>query len=122
MGIDGMDRMARDQFRGASPRVFGTDPDNPENGRIFIWTQMGWFERIEGPWGNVTFTPVADDENQLREWLSQDNPDTDLSELDEKDELGKTVCEEFLENTEQALYPESPETSSEEYIKEDDII
>ena len=49
-GLDGMDRMARDQFRGASLGAFGTDPDNPENGRIFIWTQVGWFERIEGPW------------------------------------------------------------------------
>lgn len=121
MGLDGMDRMARDQFRGASPRAFGTDPDNPENGRIFIWTQVGWFERIEGPWGNVTFTPVADDETQLRELISRDSPDFDLFELDENDELGRTVCEEFLENAEQPLFPEAPETSSEEPFSEQDV-
>jgi hypothetical protein len=64
MGLEGMDRMAREEFEGARPRVFGTDPDNPEHGRVFIWTKMGWFERAEGPWGDVTFTPVADSEDQ----------------------------------------------------------
>jgi hypothetical protein len=121
MGIDGMDRMARDQFRGASPRVFGTNPDDPESGRIFIWTPMGWFERLEGPWGNVTFTPVADDEDQLREWLSRDHQDLDLVELDENEDIGKTVCEEFLENIEQPLYPEAPENSSEGPFEEQDV-
>lgn len=63
MGIDGMERMAREEFRGARPRVFGTNPDDPENGRTFVWTQMGWFERVAGPWGDVAFTPVADSED-----------------------------------------------------------
>jgi len=116
MALEGMDRMARDQFRGARPRVFGTDPDNPEHGRVFIWTTMGWFERVEGPWGDVTFTPVADSEDQLKEWISKNNPDVDLIEMD--NEFGKTVYQEFME--EEPLYPEAPETSSQEPFDEQD--
>ncbi len=111
MSLEGMERMAREQFKGARPRVFGTDPDHPARGRIFVWTPVGWFERIEGPWGDVTFDPVAESENELKAWLARDNPDFDLVEL--TDEFGRMVFEEFLENTEMALYPEAPETSSE---------
>ncbi len=118
MGIDGMERMARDEFKGARPRVFGTNPDDPETGRVFIWTQMGWFERVEGPWGDVAFTPVADSEDELRELISKDNPDIDLVELDNA--FGKDVYDEFMENAEQPLYPEAPETSSEEPFEEQD--
>jgi hypothetical protein len=118
MGIDGMERMARDEFRGAKPRVFGTNPDNPENGRTFVWTQMGWFERVEGPWGDVAFTPIADSESDLRDLIAKDNPDADLMELD--NEFGKNVYDEFMENAEQPLYPEAPETSSEEPFEEQD--
>ena len=117
MGLEGMDRMAREEFRGARPRVFGTDPDNPEHGRIFIWTKMGWFERVEGPWGDVTFSPVADSEEQLKEWISRDNPDADLVEMD--NQFGRTVYQEFIE--EEPLYPESPETSSQEPFDEQDV-
>ncbi len=116
MSLDGMDRMAHEQFRGARPRVFSTDPDNPEHGRIFIWTKMGWFERAEGPWGDATFTPVADSEDELKDWLSRENPDVDLVELD--NEFGRTVYEEFTE--EEPLYPEAPETSSQEPFDEQD--
>ena len=116
MGLEGMDRMAREEFEGARPRVFGTDPDNPEHGRVFIWTKMGWFERAEGPWGDVTFTPVADSEDQLRDWISRDNPDIDLVALD--NEFGRTVYQEFIE--EEPLYPEAPETSSQEPFDEQD--
>jgi len=118
MGIDGMERMAREQFRGARPRVFGTDPDNPEHGRVFVWTQMGWFERVEGPWGNVVFDPVADSEAQLRELISRDDPEADLVEMD--NEFGRMVYQEFQEQAEQPLYPEAPETSSQEPFDEQD--
>ena len=117
MGLEGMDRMAREEFRGARPRVFGTDPDNPEHGRVFIWTKMGWFERVEGPWGDVTFTPVADSEEQLKESISRTNPDFDLIELDT--EFGRTVYQEFMD--EEPLYPEAPETSSQEPFDEQDV-
>ncbi len=116
MSLEGMDRMAREEFRGACPRIFGTDPDNPEHGRVFVWTKMGWFERIEGPWGDIAFTPVADSEDQLRELISQNNPDIDLVEFE--NEFGKTVYQEFMED--EPLYPEAPETSSEEPFAEQD--
>ena len=120
MSLDGMERMAREQFRGAEPRVFGTNPDAPERGQIFIWTQIGWFEREVGPWGNVAFTPVADSEDQLREMVSRNNPVADLVEMD--NEFGRMVYREFKEQAEQALYPESPETSSQEPFDEQDVI
>ncbi|MDD5703356.1 MAG: hypothetical protein PHU23_15075 [Dehalococcoidales bacterium] len=120
MSQEGMDRLAREVFAGESPRAFSTNPDDPENGRIFIWTKSGWFERVEGPWGNVAFSPVAEDETQLREWLSHDNPDLDLTELDRKTEHGRMVCDEFMENLEYNLYPESPESSSEPPFDEQD--
>jgi hypothetical protein len=116
MSQEGMDRMAREEFRGARPRIFGTDPDNPEHGRVFIWTKMGWFERSEGPWGDVTFTPVADSEDELKEWISREDPDIDLVEMN--NEFGRTVYQEFME--EEPLYPEAPETSSEEPFDEQD--
>jgi hypothetical protein len=116
MALEGMDRMAREEFKGARPRIFGTDPDNPEHGRTFIWTKMGWFERVEGPWGDVTFSPVADSEAQLKEWISKNNPDIDLIEMDNA--FGRTVYQEFME--EEPLYPEAPETSSQEPFDEQD--
>jgi hypothetical protein len=119
VGIEGMDRMGKDQFTGARPRVFTTDADHPMSGRIFIWSKVGWFERVEGPWGNVVFDPVAESEEELRNWISRDNPDIDLVEL--TDEYGKMVYQEFMENTEETLYPEAPETSSEEPFEEQDV-
>jgi hypothetical protein len=116
MSLEGMDRMAREEFRGARPRIFGTDPDNPEHGRTFVWTKMGWFERVEGPWGDVAFSPIADSEDQLRESISQNNPNADLVEFN--NEFGKMVYQEFTED--EPLYPEAPETSSEEPFGEQD--
>ncbi len=118
MSLEGMDRMARDQFTGARPRVFSIDPDHPMRGRIFLWTKVGWFERVEGPWGDVTFNPVAESEEELRNWISRDNPDYDLVELD--NENGQTVYQEFMENVDEALYPESPEVSSQPPFDEQD--
>ena len=112
MSIDGMGRMGREQFEGARPRVFTTDADHPMNGRIFVWSKVGWFERVEGPWGNVTFNTVAESEDELRNWISKENEDVDLVEL--TNEQGRIVFQEFMENIEDALYPEAPEVSSEE--------
>ena len=117
MSLDGMERMAKEEYRAARPRVFGTNPDEPEKGGVFIWTTMGWLERMEGPWGDVAFTPVADDEAQLRDWLAQSDPNVDLVELN--DEFGKNVFAEFMED--EPLYPESPETSSQEPFDEQDV-
>lgn len=121
MALEGMERMGREEFRGARPRVYTTDAEHPENGRIFIWTQMGWFERVEGPWGDVAFTPVADDEAQLKDWLAQNQKsDIDLIELGLDNAVGRTVFAEFKDQAEYALYPEAPETSSEEPFEEQD--
>jgi hypothetical protein len=109
VGMEGMERMAKEGKEGAQPRIFGTDPDNPEDGRIFIWTKMGWLERIEGSWGNVEFTPVADSEDDLRDWLARQDASVDLVELD--DDYAHMVYDEFIE--EEPLYPEAPENSSE---------
>ena len=104
----------REEFRGAPIQILGTNPDDPENGRIFVWTKMGWFERLEGQWGDVAFTPVAESEIELRELVARENPDADLNELG--GEFGKTVSEEFIAQS--PSYPDSPEDSDEE-IEED---
>lgn len=118
MSIEGMDKMGRDQFKGASARIFTTDADHPMSGRIFVWTKAGWFERIEGPWGDVVFEPVAESEDELKNWISKDNPDFDLVEISGKDR--QMIHDEFAENAEEALYPEAPENSSEEPFEEQD--
>ena len=59
--------LEQEEFREAPIQILGTNPDRPEKGRIFVWTKMGWFERLEGSSGNVAFTPVADSEEELRE-------------------------------------------------------
>ena len=71
----------REEFRGARIQIMGTNPDDPENGRIFVWTKMAWYERLEGQWGDVAFTPVAESEEELRELVTRDDPEADLSEL-----------------------------------------
>jgi hypothetical protein len=99
-----------DLFAGADPRIFLTDPDNPEETRTFVWAFTGWFERVEGDTGAVEFTPVAQDEEELREWLSQQGEE--ITELDIDHEFARTVREEFLEQS--PLYPEAPELSDQE--------
>jgi hypothetical protein len=98
----------RDEFRGAQIQILGTDPDTPDNGRVFVWTKMGWFERLEGQSGNVAFTHVAESEEELRELISRDNPLADLAKLGGK--YRKKVSKEF---TEQSLsYSDSDEDST----------
>jgi hypothetical protein len=116
---EGMERMAREQFEGARPGVFSTDPDHPEKGRVFIWTKMGWLEREEGSFGEVAFVPIAESEDELKSIITEKDPDADLVALD--DEFGRTVYAEFMENAESTLYPEAPETSDEEPFEEQDV-
>ncbi len=102
----------REESRGAQIQILGTNPDNPDKGkgRIFVWTKMGWFERLEGPSGDIAFTPIADSEEELRELISRDNPNTDLDDL--RGKFRKRVSEEFIEQS--PSYSDSPEDSSEE--------
>jgi hypothetical protein len=113
--VDNGGHSEREEFRGARIQILGTNMDTPEEGRIFVWTKMGWFERLEGPSGNVAFTPVADSEEELRELISWDNPQADLHELVGKNR--KKVSEEFIEQS--LSYLDSPEDSREEPDEDD---
>ena len=105
----------REEFRGAQIQILGTNPDNPEQGRIFVWTKMGWFERLEGESGNVAFTSVAGSEDELLELISRNNAQADLHELGGK--YRKKFSEEFLEQS--SSYADSPEDSSEQPDEDD---
>lgn len=95
----------------ADPRIFVTSPDAPDEGRTFVWTEMGWFERLEEgeAEGPVAFSPLSMDEDGLREWLSEQG--LEITELD--NEFARDVRDEFL--NENPLYLEAPELSNQEY-------
>ena len=105
----------REEFRGAQIQILSTNPDSPEEGRIFVWTKMGWFERLEGESGNIAFTPVADSEEELREFISRDNPKANLQEL--VGNAKRQFSEEFIEQS--RSYVESPDDSKEEPADDD---
>lgn len=52
--------MQDELFDGAQPRVFVTNPNDPEEGRTFVWAKARWYERLEGEMGNVAFSPLTD--------------------------------------------------------------
>ena len=114
--LEGSENSTREEFRGARVRVVGTDPDNPDEGRVFVWTKMGWFERVEGQSGSVSFIPVAQSENELREFISRRDPSVDLVPLGGS--YRKMVSEEFMEQS--PAYSDSTEYSSEDPNQEDD--
>jgi hypothetical protein len=96
-----------DLNQGLPPRVFATQPDDPQSGRVFVWGQARWFERVESPTENgaVEFTPFADSEEELREHLMELG--LDIDELD--DDFARMVRDEF--ENEVPLYPEAEEES-----------
>ena len=106
----------RQEFGGARIQILGTNPDEPDNGRVFVWTKMAWFERLEGQWGDVAFTPVAESEKELRELVLLDDPEADLVELG--GEFGKQVAEEFISQS--PSIPESVEDSNAETDEDND--
>jgi hypothetical protein len=93
--VEGRAPMPEDEFRGDRLRIYGTNINNPEEGRIFVWTRTGWFERIRGSPGNVAFALVADSDTDLQKLLIGEGPSVDLVEMG--DRWRKTVSEEFLE-------------------------
>jgi hypothetical protein len=97
----------REETSGTKIQIMGTNPDNPEDGRIFVWTKMAWFERLEGDSGDVAFTPVAESEKELREVISRDNPNAELYDI--TGEFRKHVVEEFIDQS--PSYSDSPEDS-----------
>jgi hypothetical protein len=88
------------------PRVFSTSPDDPGEGRVFVWARTKWFEREEGDSGAVEFSPLGMSEAEIHEWLREQ--DLEMTELD--DEFSRLVREEF--KSEASFYPEpvEPET------------
>lgn len=92
------------------PRIFTTDPNDPAEGRTFVWVSMGWFERVEAEDGDgaVDFSPLSMDEHALRRWLSEQ--DLEIAEVD--DDFAADVREEFL--ADEPLYMEAPELSNQE--------
>ncbi|MEO8458458.1 MAG: hypothetical protein ABI559_11680 [Chloroflexota bacterium] len=92
------------------PHVFTTNPDDPDEGRTFVWVSTGWFERIEAEDGDggVEFSPLSMDEHALREWLSEQN--LEITEID--DDYAEDVREELL--ADEPLYMEAPELSNQE--------
>jgi hypothetical protein len=112
---DNGEQSEKEEFRGARIQVLGTNADDPEDGRVFVWTKMGWFERLEGQWGDVAFTPVAESEEELREMVSRDNKDADLTEL--TGEFKEQVADEFLEQS--PSYTEAPGDANNEDDEED---
>ena len=73
--------LQRDKSNAGAIKIFGTNPDNPAEGRIFLWTKAGWFERIEDQPGDLTFTDVAQSEVELRDFVKRDDPSVDLVQL-----------------------------------------
>ena len=112
---EGSENRNLDGSRATRLRVFGTNQDNPEEGRIFVWTKMGWFERLEGESGDVAFTPVAQSENELSEFISRNNPSVELAPLGHK--YRNMVSQEFIEQSPSSS--DSPEDSSEEPDEDD---
>jgi hypothetical protein len=105
-----------DEFRGNRLRIMGTDQDDPEEGRIFVWTKEGWFERVEGSSGAVAFSHFADSEDELRRLVSQDDASAELVNLG--GEIKHTVGEEFVEQY--RSYLDAASSSSDEPEDEDE--
>jgi len=102
-----LDQMEVDVQGGALPRVFVTDPDEPYEGRTFVWSKMGWLERIALEDGPAAFSPVAASEEELHALLTADERDA-LTEID--DDYAEHICKQF--DQQNVLYPESPELSN----------
>ena len=63
-------------------KVYGTSPDEPEEGRIFLRTKAGWFERmIKDQSKDLIFTQVGQSEDELLRFFAKDNPSINLVQL-----------------------------------------
>jgi hypothetical protein len=113
--VDNGEHWEREDSRGTKIQILSTNPDNLERGRTFVWTKMGWFERIEGQSGNVAFSHVARSEEELRNYISSDNPSVDLVSSGSK--YSEMVAEEFMQQS--RSYIGSREDSDEEFTKAD---
>ncbi|MDD5702358.1 MAG: hypothetical protein PHU23_09960 [Dehalococcoidales bacterium] len=114
--VEGRESTERDEKQRAVIQVLGTNRDNPDKGRIFVWTKRGWFERVKDNSEGVAFEPVADSEDELKEYVSRNNSSAQLFELREK--FRKRVAEEFSERSQS--YQEAPQDWREKATDEDE--
>jgi hypothetical protein len=114
--VEGREQTGRNENQRVTFQVLGTNRDKPDEGRIFVWTNRGWFERVKGTEGGVAFEPVAKSEDELMEYIALANPSAGLVELDAK--YRKRVAEEFSERSQS--YQEAPEDWREEASDEDE--
>jgi hypothetical protein len=91
--VEDKENVRKNKAKAAPIKIFGTDPKHPEEGRIFLWTKAGWFERIEDRPGDLTFTYVAQSEIELRQFINRDEPSVDLVQLGS--EYRKKTAAEF---------------------------
>jgi hypothetical protein len=108
------ERPDENEFLGARPRVLVTDPENPEDGRTFVWTKLGWFEREEGKLGDVAFSLIAVSEDELREIVTREDSSADL--VDAGGQFKKMVTEEFMDQA--PMNPDSPDNYAEDEFEE----
>ena len=108
--INDSEHSERQEFGGARIQILGTDADNPEDGRVFVWTKMGWFERLEGESGDIAFSPIADSEEELNELIAREDSHAELYEI--SGQFRKQVSEEFIGQS--PSFADSPEDSQEE--------
>lgn len=104
-----------------SLRVFTTDPDDPDEGRTFLWADQKWFERVEASTGPVEFMHLADSEPEFHQWLEEEEglEPSDLTELERDEEFYRIVHREFLD--EAPPYLEAAELSDEEPFSEQEL-
>jgi hypothetical protein len=108
------------QLLGTDPRIYVTNPDEPEEGRVFIYAKTRWYERESGPWGDVVYQRVADEEEDLDDYMAQDGLPDDLTELDPLDDgFARSVVESFLRQN--PLYQGEVETSDEPPFTEREV-
>jgi hypothetical protein len=111
----GKERVTAQGKHESGVQVFGTNPVDPDEGRIFVMTKMGWYERMEVQSGAAAFTHVAGSESELREILSREHRSADLVPL--TGEYRKMVMSEFIEQA--PSYKDSPEYSPEDPFERD---
>ena len=84
----------REEFRGAPIQILGTNPDDPEEGRIFVLMKTGLAPNVWKDSGAMLLLhPSRSWSKNLRELISRDNPQADATELG--GEFRKKVSEEF---------------------------
>ena len=82
--VEGREQTERNENQREIIQVLGTNRDNPDEGRIFVWTKRGWFERVKGTSGGVAFAHIAGSEEEVRKYIARDNPSAELVELEAK--------------------------------------